>query len=438
VVPLANAFRPDFARQLSLLTSFVRGLTIPVVVVGVGAQTDIGLRHDDLAEVDSAARDFVAAVLERSASIGVRGVFTADYLRRLGFPADAIEVIGCPSVFANGPDFRLSPTGGRSLSDDSRIALNVTPGVPGLPELVDALVDRYPGLVWIGQDGKDLRLTLWGEERRDGHDPRLPVHTGHRLFQEGRARFPLDMRTWVDCLSAFDFVVGTRFHGNVAGTLADTPAVLLAHDSRTWELAGYLGLPHLRMDALDGTPTAAELFAAYQPDEFNRVYPERFGAFTAFLERNGLSHVHTPGNENPVFAREVAEADLPPMVEPLTAAASGPVLERLRWLNDGQRLDLATRAAAYRAPYPQPRPRDGLSAQRDRQRDLVARVGELEKKLGKARKRNDRLRENLRKQERRLRSQAERLQRQSARLTRLETRLDERFGSRLARKFRRG
>ena len=46
-------------------------------------------------------RDFVAAVLDRGPSIGVRGELTADFLRRLG--SRDVEVIGCPSMFFHGP-----------------------------------------------------------------------------------------------------------------------------------------------------------------------------------------------------------------------------------------------------------------------------------------------------------------------------------------------
>ena len=54
---------------------------------------------------------------------------------------------------------------------------------------------------------------------------------------EDRVRFPLETWSWLRHLSGFDYAVGTRLHGNVAATLADTPSMLLAHDSRTLELA---------------------------------------------------------------------------------------------------------------------------------------------------------------------------------------------------------
>src|SRR3954470_22745753 len=40
-VPLANAFRLDAVAGLERLTRLIEKLTIPVVVIGVGAQTDV-------------------------------------------------------------------------------------------------------------------------------------------------------------------------------------------------------------------------------------------------------------------------------------------------------------------------------------------------------------------------------------------------------------
>ena len=50
-----------------------------------------------LAPMEASVRAFMSAVLDRSPSVGVRGEFTHDYLRGLGFRD--VEVIGCPSMF---------------------------------------------------------------------------------------------------------------------------------------------------------------------------------------------------------------------------------------------------------------------------------------------------------------------------------------------------
>lgn len=106
VIPLANAFRPSFEAQLKRLTRLIEKLRIPVVVVGVGAQAGLGYNAARLKGIEPAVRAFVSAVLDRSASIGVRGEFTEKYLNDLGFRD--VEVIGCPSLFLYGKELTVT------------------------------------------------------------------------------------------------------------------------------------------------------------------------------------------------------------------------------------------------------------------------------------------------------------------------------------------
>ena len=78
-------------------------------------------------------------------------------------------------------------------------------------------------------------------------DSLLPVHPSHPFFREDRTRFYVDPWPWIDDLRDFDFSFGTRIHGTIAALLAGTPAVVLAHDSRTLELARYFDIPHRLM-----------------------------------------------------------------------------------------------------------------------------------------------------------------------------------------------
>ena len=101
VVPLANAFRPNF-RELEKLTAFIKRLKIPCIVTGVGGQFDFDPDFSEDFEFDKKAQDFCFAVLDKCSSIGVRGTITADYLKKIKVPEDKIDVIGCPSVFWHG------------------------------------------------------------------------------------------------------------------------------------------------------------------------------------------------------------------------------------------------------------------------------------------------------------------------------------------------
>src|SRR5699024_2279213 len=83
--------------------------------------------------------------------------------------------------------------------------------------------------------------------------------------------------------------------GNIAAILAGTPAVMLAHDSRTLELARYHGIPSLVRGA-DGQPgSVQELFSHADFTEFNRGHAERFETLSRFIHDNGFSHIYDPG-----------------------------------------------------------------------------------------------------------------------------------------------
>src|SRR5699024_4991298 len=83
---------------------FIERLDMPVAVVGVGATLPLGESVDSIdpehAEITSR---FTRAVLDRSATIRVRGRTTADLLAHLGYGEDAVRLIGCPSMFRTGP-----------------------------------------------------------------------------------------------------------------------------------------------------------------------------------------------------------------------------------------------------------------------------------------------------------------------------------------------
>lgn len=353
VIPMANAFRPDFAPRLDRLSELLKDVTIPVTVVGIGAQAPHGQGIESLEPIADTVRRFVGLVLDRSASIGVRGEFTRSYLLGLGFPESSVEVIGCPSLYLHGRDFRVDKKVD-SISTDSPLALNLTPEVAGIGAFATAQAERHPNLTYIGQDANDLRMLLWGTPFPHVHDPLVPVHLEHPLYQSDRIRLFLDTWTWYDFLATQDFAYGTRFHGNVAALLGRTPALLLAHDSRTLELAEYHRMPYTLMPEFTAELKAEDLYAATDMSEFNAAMPEGFDRYTAFLERNGLEHIWAEGNRSGDFDERLAAATFPAPVHPLIASDGHEIASRLKWLREGMVLDITRHAQAYVHPFPHP------------------------------------------------------------------------------------
>lgn len=366
VVPLANAFRPSFKANLQRLTRVISGLDIPVTVVGVGSQHNLAgaAKADDPIAEDVKA--FMTAVLNRSASVGVRGEMTAEYLSGLGFGDEHVDVIGCPSLYLRGKNPQVSSKT-NSIDAASNIAMSVSPYVKEMAAVVERHTKEYPNLIYIPQNDSDLTTMVWGQNPASIPDPRRPIHIDHPLYTEDRMRFPLDPRTWYQYLENFDFAFGTRIHGTIASILAGTPAVLLTHDSRTQELADYHAIPYRPITEVTPDTDVQELFAECDYSKFNARLPETFERFTKFLERNNLEHIYQSGNESTEFDDKLASADLPPMVHTMFApgeAGCRETLSRLRWLRQGKAEDIKRERFAFKhdLPHtpkkPQPSPAD--------------------------------------------------------------------------------
>lgn len=314
VVPLANAFRTSLIEGVRELAALFEKLTIPIVILGVGAQGPVSGEFKS-SELDAVVTRFIRAVLERSPSIGVRGELTAQYLANLGFGAEHVDVIGCPSLFMRGPEFEVVRKV-ESLTKYSRISLNVSPYRPLIGPISLDHAQRYPNLMYTAQDQRTLGLMLTGVFRAPYTPPDgSPTSLDHPLIRENRVRFCLDPSTWMDYLSTFDFSFGTRVHGTIAALLAGTPAVLLAHDSRTLELADYHQIPHRVLNNRLKRADAAALYARADWGPTVSGHGERWERMTDFLAKHDLRHVYLPGESPDAFDERLAAVDFPPPVQ---------------------------------------------------------------------------------------------------------------------------
>jgi hypothetical protein len=313
VIPLANAFRVSYRKSLARMVEFIERLTIPVVILGVGAQSNNRFSFDYQKPIEPLVRRFVTAVLERGPTIGVRGELTAEYLRGLGYRD--VEVIGCPSMFLHGDRLEVTKKA-PTLERDAPISLNVTPYVTDMAPIITSHVVRYPRLTYIPQDLHTLGVMVRGGEtgQPDVPDRRMPFHTDHPLFQQRRVRFYVEPWPWIDDLRLAHFSFGTRIHGNITALLAGTPAYVFAHDSRTLELARYFEIPHRLMRDVPADVDAADLYAEADYSGLIGGHAARFATFAAYLAGHGLRHVWDDGEDPRAFMDRVTATSFPPAV----------------------------------------------------------------------------------------------------------------------------
>ncbi|MCW4457823.1 polysaccharide pyruvyl transferase family protein [Microbacterium sp. MPKO10] len=376
VLPLANAFRTQFLPWLDRLSAVIERLKIPVVVVGVGAQLGLSGDYSGVSDKTNASvARFMRAVLDHSASVGVRGEITADYLNSLGFGEEHVDVIGCPSMYDNGRQMTVEK---KTVppSKGARLGLNVTPSIPGMGKNLMAVAEQYPNSVYIPQEHRELALLLWGQKVAGKLAQGVPGDTSHPLYKQDRIRFFLDPQTWRDYLSTCEFAFGNRIHGNVAALTAGTPAVLLSHDSRTLELAQYHGIPYRPVPSAEEGIDVGHLYADADFTELNRVSSENFDRYTAFLGKNNISNIFDHGQANSDYERQLSSTSYPRPVGTLYADDREALISRVRWLWQGVEADQGRRVGAYTPPFA-PRP----SSSADELAALKAEVSRLEHKL---------------------------------------------------------
>lgn len=331
VMPFANAFRRQFADSLKTWTELIEKLTIPVVVLGIGAQSSLDYDLEPLRPIDDAVKRFAKAVLDRSPSIGVRGEFTQQYLNSLGFKD--VEVIGCPSMFRNGDILDVQKRL-PALDRDSKVAVSVTAGPVGdIARTVEATYERYPELLYIAQDMNELETLYWGDtSEAAARTDRLPRLRTHPLFRDNRVRVFLDPQTWIEALSQRDFAFGTRIHGNITALLGGTPSVVLCHDSRTLELSRYFDIPHRLLRDLPTDVDAADLYAEADYSALLNGHRERFDRMMSFLRAHGLDNVYESGDKGEAFEARMRETEFAPGVEAWDGADDGGMGYRIGWL----------------------------------------------------------------------------------------------------------
>lgn len=342
ILPFANAFRISFVKELRAVTRLAKGLHIPCVVVGIGAQAALDKQPNNV-ELAQAAREFVEAMLEKSAKIGLRGEFTASYLEGLGFRAERdFTVIGCPSMYLYGgklPEMQVKP-----LTKESDVSMNSKIQLPQkFHDFMYRSMKALPNFHYIPQVIQEINMMYCGRELPGDFAKKLPKHFPVRwddeIYAQGRSYFFTNVPAWLTYLGEKDFSFGSRIHGNIAAILAGTPCFIVVSDQRIRELAEYHQIPHILMKELT---KETSIFRLHEQADFAgiaRGHEARFRHYLDFLHENGLETVFDRDISPEVtpFDRKIEEADFGLMwVPPLASLDEEGRRERLREMSQGR------------------------------------------------------------------------------------------------------
>lgn len=232
----------------------------------------------------------------------------------LGFKEEQIDVIGCPSLYLNGRGFRIDKR--IEANNIERIAYSFTPGLYKHIKFVKAFKDfisQFQEKIYIAQRRDELATMLLCRSNPTlaPHDDLLLNKVDHKLIMNDQARFFTDFNSWIKFCQKFDFSLGTRLHGTVASILAGVPSLLLAHDSRTVELAEFHGIPYVSVISIGDVKDIVDRISHLDYNNFNNRMTSNFDNFCKFLSKNGLK---LPKNPNYGVDERLAIREIRPLV----------------------------------------------------------------------------------------------------------------------------
>ncbi len=302
VIPLADAIRNSFVGEMQGLTKLIRKLTIPCYVIGIGIRADF--EHDKKGikfAYDDVAYEFIKAVLEKSAMVGLRGEVTGDYLKSLGFtPEKDFTVIGCPSFYAYGKDLNVKDL---ELNENSRIAINNSVlAKKNIQEFLRNTCKKYRNYSYFPQRIDELKTLYLGYDYEHKTKNSLyPDNIRCDVYKEDRVKFYTHVYGWLKDLSTNSISIGPRLHGNVASVLAGTPALWIVHDARMKELAEYHNLSCVYAHDITEKDSIDTVLDRVDFKSVLKGHDLRFEHYVDFLNKNELPHIFD-NYQNPEFA----------------------------------------------------------------------------------------------------------------------------------------
>lgn len=298
VIPAANFLHPKF--DFSSLSSVLEKTTLPVFMVGLGAQ--LPTVDHEIEHIPKGTWRLVEIAAERSTTVGVRGYFTADVLRKHGITN--VRVTGCPSLYTNLIHYsRIKRVAGsvieRTVVNGSRNVVDHSADRSSAIRVEQALfrfafVHRRPFV--LQNEEPEIQLSL-GDV---GSAKQSDINTLAKFFSVSPEEFTefaascgktfFSVEEWFDWIRGYDFSIGTRFHGNLAALLNGVPAVVLVHDSRTRELCEFAAIPHAFIQDIHELDPQ-RLYEKANFDLFEERYSQLHRKYVEFLNENKISHV---------------------------------------------------------------------------------------------------------------------------------------------------
>jgi len=278
------------------LSEQLEATNLPIIPLGIGAQASLDKK---IPRLKPGTQRLISLLAERSPLISARGPFSCEVLEHYG--AKNSVATGCPSLLMSRgirPAFRTTDAPLR----DQDVVIHSTRHHFNTAAPFHTYLYRQAYLnghdLLLQSERSDLFYVLGklaGQETmekanaclKDVFQADIPEIKAY-LEKHGHVYF--EAEKWYNYCRSRKFFVGTRIHGTIAAILSGTPALLIAHDSRTVELAETMGVPFVLKDDVDVTrPLDLErYYTLAMTHDFAPGYARYWETFQDFFERTEL------------------------------------------------------------------------------------------------------------------------------------------------------
>jgi glycosyltransferase involved in cell wall biosynthesis len=273
LIPAANWI--NAANDWGFLADLLEKIKIPICCVGLGSQNSI----HEIDKIPLGTVAFLKVLKEKNRIIGVRGFQTKAILEKLG--VFNVEVVGCPSIFTNfNPITKLV-----LLADHNNPRLSISftrytksdPDQHGYQKKIAQLAAQFSSSIVLQSEESEIRYL----ENPDAETASWLCSYYHIDESElprliSKLQFFNSQESWVQFhRDNTDFTISSRIHGCVASLLAGKPALLLAHDQRTSELAETMGIPQRPIECVHTIQTKEDLLNLIRDLDFTDFFAKQ-------------------------------------------------------------------------------------------------------------------------------------------------------------------
>jgi polysaccharide pyruvyl transferase WcaK-like protein len=289
----------------------LRRLKIPVIAFGVGAQAPVSGKL----ELSEATKTVLKLIGDSTASLGVRGTYSAEVLNDLGIKN--VRIIGCPTAFRNNnpnlaihlPPLEQVKTAGVTLRREvsKTYARDIKRYLTFHRDLVKAMADRFEVTLMSQGEAEEKKLALGTAEQKAAAMAALGEngwanswYLDEQVADLYRSRmFYSDVvAEYEQLVRGLDLVLGYRLHGNLMALANGTPSIYFTYDSRTVEFADTFKIPSV--DVFAGQDFRLEdHWDQARFDRFNAAYAQVYGQMRDFLVENGVDNKMLPRSAEP-------------------------------------------------------------------------------------------------------------------------------------------